>query len=78
MYNQKRSICTNLYNDYKKIPLYKILIYLHVSTAALDCWLFLQSVVNVVPYRLGLEVIKLEFILRIKIKCNDLLLADTC
>ena len=26
----------------------------------------------------GLEVIKLEFILRLKIKCNDLLLADTC
>ena len=26
----------------------------------------------------GLEVIKLEFILRLKIKCNDWLLADTC
>ena len=26
----------------------------------------------------GLEVIKLEFILRLKVKCNDWLLADTC
>ena len=26
----------------------------------------------------GLEVIKLEFILRLKIKCNDWLIADTC
>ena len=26
----------------------------------------------------GLEVIKLEFILRLKIECNDWLLADTC
>ena len=26
----------------------------------------------------GLEVIKLEFILRLKIKCDDWLLADTC
>ena len=26
----------------------------------------------------GLKVIKLEFILRLKIKCNVLLLADTC
>ena len=26
----------------------------------------------------GLEVIKLEFILKLKIKCNDWLLADTC
>ena len=26
----------------------------------------------------GLEVIKLEYILRLKIKCNDWLLADTC
>ena len=26
----------------------------------------------------GLEVIKLEFILRLKIKCNDWLLVDTC
>ena len=28
--------------------------------------------------RAGLEVIKLEFILRLKIKHNDWLLADTC
>ena len=28
--------------------------------------------------RSGPEVIKLEFILRLKIKRNDLLLADTC
>ena len=26
----------------------------------------------------GLEVIKLEYSLRLKIKCNDLLFADTC
>ena len=26
----------------------------------------------------GLEVIKLEFILRLKIKCNEWLLGDTC
>ena len=26
----------------------------------------------------GLEVIKREFILRLKIKCNDWLIADTC
>ena len=26
----------------------------------------------------GLEVIKLEYSLRLKIKCNDCLLADTC
>ena len=26
----------------------------------------------------GLEVIKLEFILKLKIKCNDWLLAETC
>ena len=26
----------------------------------------------------GLEVIKLEFSLKLKIKCNDWLLADTC
>ena len=26
----------------------------------------------------GLKVIKLEFILRLKIKCNDWFLADTC
>ena len=33
----------------------------------------------VVPvWRPGLEVIKLEFILRLKIKRNDWLLADTC
>ena len=32
------------------------------------------------PYRIsaGLEVIKLEYILRLKIKHNDWLLADTC
>ena len=29
-------------------------------------------------HRPGLEVIKLEFILRLKIKLNDWLLADTC
>ena len=29
-------------------------------------------------FKLGLEVIKLEFILRLKIKRNGLLLADTC
>ena len=29
-------------------------------------------------HRHGLEVIKLEFILRLKIKRNDWLLADTC
>ena len=28
--------------------------------------------------RLGLKVIKLRYILRLKIKCNDWLLADTC
>ena len=26
----------------------------------------------------GLEVVKLEYSLRLKIKCNDWLLADTC
>ena len=30
------------------------------------------------PLRTGLEVIKLEFIHRLKIKHNDWLLADTC
>ena len=30
------------------------------------------------PQKPGLEVIKLEFILKPKIKCNDWLLADTC
>ena len=35
------------------------------------------SVIVVVAYP-GLEVIKLEFILRLKIKRNDWLLADTC
>ena len=29
-------------------------------------------------FRTGLEVIKLEFILKLKIKCYDWLLADTC
>ena len=29
-------------------------------------------------YTTGLEVIKLEFILKLKIRCNDSLLADTC
>ena len=29
-------------------------------------------------YISGLQVIKLEFILRLKIKCNDWPLADTC
>ena len=45
-------------------------------------WLFLvvprvglQFVIIELP---GLEVIKLEFILRLKIKRNDWLLADTC
>ena len=32
---------------------------------------------KVLDLRPGLEVIKLEFILRLKIKCNDWLLADT-
>ena len=30
------------------------------------------------PHEPGLEVIKLKFILRLKIKRNDWLLADTC
>ena len=36
------------------------------------------SIKNFITWRPGLEVIKLEFILRLKIKCNDWLLADMC
>ena len=36
------------------------------------------NVVEPLQWSSGLEVIKLEFILKRKIKCNDLLLADTC
>ena len=38
-------------------------------------WLY---VFDVRAYLTGLEVIKLEFILRLKIKRNDWLFADTC
>ena len=34
--------------------------------------------IHVYVINTGLEVIKLEFILKLKIKCNDWLLADTC
>ena len=34
--------------------------------------------IQYMPSTSGLEVIKLEFILRLKIKRNDWLLADTC
>ena len=41
-----------------------------------DCGISLPySLVFLIP---GLEVIKLEYSLRLKIKCNDWLLADTC
>ena len=33
---------------------------------------------NIAPWRPGIAVIKLEFILRLKIKRNDWLFADTC
>ena len=41
----------------------------HCQTITNTCKISKQS---------GLEVIKLELILRLKIKCNDWLLADTC
>ena len=41
----------------------------------LNIWILVKAIVKVKP---GLEVIKLEYSLTLKIKRNDWLLADTC
>ena len=56
-------------NKYTKI----ISLINYISHSSQDCIRKIELVV--IP---GLEVIKLEFILRLEIKCNDWLLADTC
>ena len=37
-----------------------------------------HSIMSLMKLEPGLEVIKLEYSLKLKIKCNDWLLADTC
>ena len=49
---------------YYKGPVFRYEASVHISRSSIDIT--------------GLEVIKLEFILKLKIKCNDWLLVDTC
>ena len=54
-----------------------MIVYLHIDAPHAKKNLALVYVDNK-GADLGLEVIKLEFILRLKIKLNDWLIADTC
>ena len=55
-----------------------LLRFLRASQYLIQYWKSIETKISNTTRKPGLEVIKLEFILKLKIKRNDWLLADTC